>query len=110
MDNNNYIWVDDRLKADENTLAMGDMVAIKGYENLPKAGVFAIRESNILYENLVNMISKNQIIRRYKPNRNYLQIINCGRKKAIAVNGKFSFYGKIPFIIKDKIDRSYMKY
>ena len=45
----------------------------------------------------------------YEPQLKYLQILNCGGKKAIMNYGKFSFYGRLSWWLKDKIDRKYME-
>ena len=105
----NYIKVDERLFAGENILAMGDVCTINKYPQMPKAGVFAIREAPILYENLKKMINNESDFITYKPQEKYLQIINCGDKYALSNYGKFASFGKISWLIKDKIDRDYMK-
>ncbi|WP_394011347.1 FAD-dependent oxidoreductase [Anaerococcus cruorum] len=105
----NYLGVDENLLASKNTLAMGDVATIKKYPSMPKAGVYAIREAPILYENLLKLINGDNDFKAYRPQEKYLQIINCGNKKALANYGNFSKYGKISWMIKDKIDRDYMK-
>lgn len=105
----NYLGVGENLLASQNTLAMGDVATIKKYPAMPKAGVYAIREAPILYENLLKLINGDNDFKTYKPQEKYLQIINCGNKKALANYGNFSNYGKISWMIKDKIDRDYMK-
>lgn len=105
----NYIKVDERLFAGENIIAMGDVCTINKYPQMPKAGVFAIREAPILYENLKKMINNESDFVTYKPQEKYLQIINCGDKYALSNYGKFASFGKISWLIKDKIDRDYMK-
>lgn len=105
----NYLRVFENLLASQNTLAMGDVATIKKYPAMPKAGVYAIREAPILYENLLKLINGDNDFKTYNPQEKYLQIINCGNKKALANYGNFSNYGKISWILKDKIDRDYMK-
>lgn len=104
----NYLLVNDNLTASETSVAMGDTATLKCYRDMPKAGVFAIREAPILYKNLLKMINGESDYLNYKPQLKYLQIINCGDKKAIANYGNISFYGKFAWKIKDKIDRDYM--
>ena len=45
----------------------------------------------------------------YAPQLKYLQILNCGGKKAIMNYGNLSYYGKLSWWLKDRIDRKYMK-
>ncbi len=105
----NYILVSDKLVAAQNSVVMGDTATLTCHLDLPKAGVFAIREAPILYHNLLKIIDGDNQLKSYSPHLKYLQIINCGDKKAIANYGGISFYGKIAWKIKDKIDRDYMK-
>lgn len=104
----NYLFVDDNLSPQKDTLAMGDMISFRSYGTLVKAGVFAIRQAPVLYNNLMYLIEKGKELKTYKPQDKYLQIINVGSKKAIMSFGKFYIYGKVPWLIKDHIDREYM--
>lgn len=108
-DDKNYLYVEDDLSASNNVLAMGDSASIKIYPTMPKAGVFAIREAPILYNNLLAMINGEDKLKTYKPQLKYLQIINCGNKKALSNYGNFASFGSLSWKIKDKIDRDYMK-
>ena len=105
----NYVYVDSYLKAAPNVFAMGDMVTLKDWPHLPKAGVFAIRQAPVLYHNLMKTLADECGLHTYAPQENYLQIINGGGKKALFNRGSFSLYGHIPWLIKDFIDRRYMK-
>lgn len=105
----NYVYVDSHLKAAPNVFAMGDMVTLKDRPRLPKAGVFAIRQAPVLYHNLMKALAGEDDLRSYTPQEKYLQIINGGGKKALFNRGSFSLYGHIPWLIKDMIDRRYMK-
>lgn len=105
----NYVYVDSHLKAAPNVFAMGDMVTLKDWPRLPKAGVFAIRQAPVLYHNLMKALAGEDDLRSYTPQEKYLQIINGGGKKALFNRGSFSLYGHIPWLIKDIIDRRYMK-
>lgn len=108
---NNYVQVDDKLMANDHTLAMGDMVELSKYPDLPKAGVYAIRQAPILFNNLKVMLEKRPAsqLAAYRPQKTYLQILNSGGKRAIANYGPLAFQGKWAWKLKDKIDRTYMK-
>ena len=109
VDERNYVTVDERLMVDESTFSMGDSANIKRYPKLPKAGVFAIREAPILLENLMSALKNTGDKKAYAPQLKYLQILNCGGKKAIMNYGNLSYYGKLSWWLKDRIDRKYMK-
>lgn len=104
----NYLIVDDCLMAGDGSLAMGDMISLKSHKNLVKAGVFAIRQAPVLYHNLLKTLDGKTDYKTYTPQEKYLQIINAGGKKALMAIGDTAIYGKIPWIIKDYIDRKYM--
>lgn len=108
-DSDNFLISDNRLFVSENALAMGDMVKINENKDLPRAGVFAIRQAPILCNNLINLIKGNNALKEYKPQKNYLQILNTGGKKALLNKGKYSFNNILAFTIKDYIDRNYMR-
>lgn len=105
----NYILVDDNLCANEFSICMGDMISLKSNQNMPKAGVFAIRQAPILYKNLKNMISNKEASYKYTVQKKYLQILNCGSKKAIINYGNISMYGHLAWLLKNNIDKKYMK-
>lgn len=105
----NFLIVDSNLCANKYSIAMGDMICIREYPSTPKAGVFAIRQAPILYGNLMNMLKGIDARTSYTPQDKYLQVLNCGNKSAIMNYSDYSFKGRISWIIKDHIDRGYMK-
>lgn len=104
----NFILVDQYLRAREKILAMGDMITLKEAPRTPKTGVFAIRQASVLYHNLRALVEE-QPLKPYRPQKNYLQILNAGSKNAILSRGPLTLTGKLPWVIKDAIDRHYMK-
>ena len=104
----NFIKTDRYLRVDNDILAMGDMIDFNG-ANLPKAGVFAIHQADILYKNLLKLMNGEKDLYEFNPNKKYLQIINLGEGKAQLHYGKVTFKGRTAFIIKDYIDRRYMR-
>lgn len=106
--NDNFLVVDSTLFANDFSIATGDMISIKEYPKLEKAGVIAIRQSPVLINNFLKMIGKESEVKKFEPRSSYLQILNLGGKKAIINFGKFTNKGKISWLIKDYIDRGYM--
>lgn len=106
----NYVLVDEYLMADESSLAMGDMIQLIPYPDVPKAGVYAIRQAPILFENLKKLIEGRPLeeLQAYQPQHTYLQIINGGHQQGIANYGPFALKGKWAWKLKDKIDKDYM--
>ena len=105
----NFVLVDEHLRADAFSVAMGDMVTLRHYPQTHKAGVFAIRQAPVLYKNLMKLIRAENDFNEYHPQKNYLQLINTGRKTAVFNKASLSFHGKTAWLIKDFIDRKYIK-
>ncbi|WP_300410872.1 FAD-dependent oxidoreductase [Lagierella sp.] len=109
VDENNFVKVDGKLFASENILAMGDMVCLKDFPHTPKAGVFAIRMTPILVNNVFSLIEGKNDYKTYIPQETYLQIINTSDNKAIMSYGPFAMHNRFALKFKNKIDTNYMK-
>jgi NADH dehydrogenase FAD-containing subunit len=75
---------------------------------LDKVGVYAVRENPVLYHNLFAALS-GRPLKLFEPGGDYLLIFNMGDGTGVLQKKWFTFHGKIPFIIKDCIDRKFMK-
>lgn len=108
-DENGFILVNDFLQSisHPDVFAVGDIATMKNHRR-PKAGVFAVRQSVPLYENLMRFIADKPYI-KYKPQENFLTLLNLGDGKAIASRGKYSLgASKWIWKWKDQIDRGFM--
>ncbi len=92
--------------ADAPIFAVGDTGTI---ENAPasKAGVYAVRQGPILWENLVRLRDGRPLV-TYKPQRRFLKLLNTGDGRAIAEYIGLSFRGRWCWLLKDFIDRRFM--
>lgn len=109
VDERNFLKVNNNLFAADNILAIGDMVHIREFPHMPKAGVFAIRMTPILVNNVFHVIFGDGELESYVPQERYLQIINTSDDKAILSWGPFAMHNKLALKIKNKIDTDYMK-
>ena len=109
VDEKNFLKVNNKLFAADNILAIGDMVHIREFPHMPKAGVFAIRMTPILVNNVFHEIFGGGELESYVPQERYLQIINTSDDKAILSWGPFAMHNKLAMKIKNKIDMDYMK-
>ncbi|MDP9121556.1 MAG: FAD-dependent oxidoreductase, partial [Acidobacteriota bacterium] len=109
-DRRGYLLVDDTLRAVDGSpvFGAGDCIAIKGYPELPKAGVYAVRESPILDTNLRAAISGRQP-RRYRPQRGFLALFNTADGKAILRWHGLVGQSRLAWLLKDRIDRAFMR-
>lgn len=75
---------------------------------LDKVGVYAVRENPILYHNLMASLEGGEL-EPFEPGRDYLLIFNLGDGSGIFHKKWVTFGGKFAFLIKDYIDRRFMK-
>jgi len=75
---------------------------------LDKVGVYAVRENQILYHNLMASLDKTDL-QAFDPGGEYLLIFNMGNGTGILQKKKLVLEGRIAFIIKNYIDRKFMK-
>ena len=74
----------------------------------PKSGVFAVRQAEPLFNNL-NLAAKEKPLLAFSPQKDFLSLIGTGDKKAVASRGNLAFYGRSMWILKDWIDRRFMR-
>lgn len=86
--------------------AVGDAGTING-ENLPKAGVYAVRQGPILWENLKRLRLREPLV-RYQPQRRFLKLLNLGDGTALGEYAGWPFQGRWVMQWKDRIDRNFM--
>lgn len=104
-----YIAVGETLQSTSHSevFAVGDCAHLT-HAPRPKAGVFAVRQAPVLYDNLRAALSGDEAMRVFKPQRDYLKLISLGRQ--VAVGSKFGFTrsGRTLWRMKDRIDRAFM--
>jgi NADH dehydrogenase FAD-containing subunit len=88
-------------------LAAGDCASFCD-RPLPRIGVVACRQNSVIYRNLVAFVRGKQG-RPFHPRRSYLQIFNLGGGRGLMCRGRLYWCGKLPFRLKDKIDRRFMR-
>ena len=86
---------------------MGDAGTILG-SNSPKAGVYAVRQAPVLYQNLARMIAGKALL-PYHPQTNFLKLINLGTGQAIAEYKGLATKGRLAWKLKDWVDRRFIQ-
>ncbi|HBR00150.1 MULTISPECIES: selenide, water dikinase SelD [unclassified Roseofilum] len=108
-DTDGFILVKDSLQSISHpqVFAAGDIATMVNYTR-PKAGVFAVRQGQPLYENLKQAVL-GKAPKPYRPQKQILGLIGTGDGKAIASWGKWGL-GPNPLLWrwKDWIDRRFM--
>ena len=107
-DERGFILVDNTLRSlsHPNIFAAGDIATMSDYQR-PKAGVFAVRQGQPLFNNWQHILKKEQL-EEYTPQDKYLALIGTGDKKAIASWDSFGWRSSFFWWLKDYIDRKFM--
>lgn len=133
VDTEGFVRVDETLRVlDHPTLfATGDCASVQGHD-LPKAGVHAVRQAPVLFENLVRTSeslgtadppgvhghrrSRGRFrpdedgldLRRYEPQSDFLTLLNLGDGTALGTKWGFVVEGRWVRWLKDLIDRRFV--
>ncbi|GGA00812.1 MULTISPECIES: selenide, water dikinase SelD [Salipiger] len=75
----------------------------------PKAGVYAVREAPVLFDNLRARLAEDGSPRPYRPQRDYLKLISLGNKSALGDRFGLALSGPLMWRWKDRIDRRFMQ-
>ncbi|WP_298854488.1 selenide, water dikinase SelD [uncultured Ruegeria sp.] len=73
----------------------------------PKAGVYAVREAPVLFDNLRAALGAGRM-RKYDPQKDYLKLISLGGKSALGERFGTSFSGPMMWTWKNHIDQTFM--
>eukprot|EP00850_Spirogloea_muscicola_P020955 SM000232S07925 [mRNA] locus=s232:17720:24986:- [translate_table: standard] len=109
LDRNGFVSIEETLQSTSHSgiFAAGDIHASDVHPR-PKAGVFAVRQGPPLAENLQrHLLGKS--LKPFKPQLKYLSLISTGNKYAIATRGDLAFEGSFLWLLKDWIDRGFMR-
>ncbi|WP_019954685.1 selenide, water dikinase SelD [Yoonia vestfoldensis] len=102
-----FITVNAQLQAsDVAVFAVGDCAHMVATPR-PKAGVYAVRQAPVLFDNLSAVLSGGPL-RDYTPQRDYLKLISLGQKSALAEKFGTVWQGPLLWRLKDRIDRKFM--
>jgi len=74
---------------------------------LDKVGVYAVRQNPVLLHNVMAAIEKRPL-KEFHPGGKYLLIYNLGDGYGVVQKWSMSLGGRLPFLLKDYIDRRFM--
>ena len=95
-----------RSRSHANILASGDCASFS--VPVPKAGVYAVRQAAVLYQNLVALSRGQTELKNYQPARRALSLFATGPQSAIASWGPLSVAGRWVWRWKNQIDRNFL--
>jgi NADH dehydrogenase FAD-containing subunit len=85
----------------------GDCIYFKD-RPLDKVGVYAVRQNPVLFQNLMASLEET-VLQPFDPGGDYLLIFNMGDNTGILRKKRLLFGGKLAFLIKDYIDRKFIR-
>lgn len=85
----------------------GDCIHFEAHP-LNKVGVYAVRQNNVLLQNLLAQLEGTPLT-PFNPGGTYLLVFNLGEGIGYLHKNSLTFHGKLAFRIKDFIDRRFMK-
>ncbi len=92
----------------DDVFAVGDCAAWTAGPGLAKAGVYAVRQGPALAHNLIARL-RGERLRAYRPQRDFLSLLNLGDGHAIATKWGVAAEGTTLFSLKDWIDRRFVR-
>ncbi|MFN7966957.1 MAG: FAD-dependent oxidoreductase [Acidobacteriota bacterium] len=111
LDDRGFVLVRDTLQSvnDERVFAVGDSATLQHAPQTPKAGVYAVRQAPVLWNNLVAPSSAARAMQRYVPQSNYLSLLNCCDGTALLRYKLLQLRAGWAWRLKDRIDRRFMR-
>jgi selenide,water dikinase len=105
-----FVLVDSTLQVQghDDLFAVGDCAALADHPWVPRAGVSAVREGPVLDGNLRARL-RGDGLRAYRPQRDFLALVNVGEGRAIGSKWGIGFEGAAVWRLKDRIDRRFMR-
>lgn len=85
----------------------GDCISLEGHP-LAKVGVYAVRENPVLFHNLAASLDGGTM-KAFEPQARFLLIFNMGNGKGIYWRGNWVWQGRLAFLLKNYLDRRFMK-
>lgn len=109
VDDQGFILVDEHLACVGVPwiFAAGDTATMVG-SFIPKAGVFAVRQGQVLHRNLYRKLLGQPLL-EFKPQAQFLSILALGKKAALANRGRFCLRGGWVWHWKSWLDRRFVE-
>ncbi|MCA9224506.1 MAG: FAD-dependent oxidoreductase [Planctomycetales bacterium] len=108
-DDHGFLLTDRTLRSVSGSpiFAVGDCGSIEDRDP-PKAGVYAVRQGPVLWENLSRLAAGNQKLREYEPQGDFLKLFNTGDGRALMEYRWLTRHARWCWWLKDWIDRRFV--
>lgn len=90
-----------------NIFGGGDCITLED-QRLDRVGVYAVRQNPVLHSNLMAALNGGEM-ETFIPQKVYMLIFNMGDGTGIFVRNSWVWNGKLAFMLKDYVDRRFMK-
>ncbi len=109
VDADGFLRVKETLQSvsDPAVFGTGDCVAFDAYPELPRNGVYAVRQGAILFDNVAAAL-REQPLRPFRPQARYLSLLNTADRQAVFTYGSLTWKGRWARRLKDRIDRAWI--
>jgi len=97
-----------QVEGHDYIFAVGDCATLTEYPHRARAGVYAVRMGPYLIDNLDRLLGGRRL-RRYKPQSDFLSLLNLGDGTAVGAKWGRAFEGRWVMRLKDRIDRQFME-
>jgi selenide, water dikinase len=110
VDREGFLRVDEALRSTSHPgiFGAGDCVTLERHPEIPKAGVYAVREAPILDRSLRAFFEKGRPP-RYAPQRGFLSILGTSDGKALLRYGPIVSWSRWAWGWKQRIDREFVR-
>ncbi len=102
-----FVTVSPSLQSSDPAIFAAGDCAHLSFAPRPKAGVYAVRAAPVLHHNLRATLT-GQPLRPFRPQRDYLKLVSLGDKRALADKSGLGTGGRWLWLLKDRIDRTFM--
>lgn len=94
-------------EGDPAIFGTGDCIALSSHPDLPRNGVYAVREGDVLWENAWRFLDERPL-EPFRPQKRVLALFNTADGDAVLSYGAFATKGKRARALKESIDRRWM--
>lgn len=110
IDSKGFLLVENTLQVENIPwlFGAGDCVSISSNPNLPKNGVYAVRQGPVLWGNINRYLTGEKLI-NFKPQEKFVSILSVGQNEGLFTYGDNAIYGKWAWRLKHWIDHQFMK-
>jgi selenide,water dikinase len=98
-----------RCRGTEAIFAVGDCARLADRAELPRAGIFPVRQGPVLAQNLRVALEGRGRMRSWRPQKEFLQLLSTGDGRAFALYRGRGAHGRLWWHLKNAIDARFIR-